>query len=145
MRPATGLKQRAKFVIFLLHIVSRSRRRHQFGMRTIDRENLLDHRLVVAAEARGLIAPEWILDDVEQALVAVGAWPVGHVFACRITMNQVVVRDQRPCHRYRVARALADDPPNRRGTLVSARADDRDTHPALAAACLFQPASLARP
>jgi hypothetical protein len=81
----------------------------------------VNHAVVVAVEPRELIASDRVLKCVDQALVTVCAWAVGKVLARFEDLYQVGIRDQRPRDADSVTPALADDFPDVRRRLESAR------------------------
>src|ERR1051326_3070929 len=90
------------------------------------RHHLAHHRLVVAVEAREIVAAERILQHIQQALVTVGAGAWGPVVALLEQPDQVVVGDQGPRDRDRIAGALLDRLPDDGSGLEAPGAEDRD-------------------
>src|ERR1700722_15836765 len=72
----------------------------------------LIHHLVVAAprlETRLFVATKWIFENVQQALVAVGAWRIKRPVPARLQIvGQLWIRQQRPCHGDSITIALSD-------------------------------------
>src|SRR6266496_1899151 len=99
-------------------------RRRGERRRVEHRHHLADHRLL-RVEAALLVAAERVLDDVDQALVAVGTRPGRPVAAGLEVLDQVVVGDQRTGHADAVAVAFVDRLADDRGGLKPARTDHR--------------------
>src|SRR6266508_5535245 len=102
--------------------VFRLRNRRRRG-NVIDREDLPDH-LLPGAEAALVVAAERVLDEVEQALVAVRARPRRGVVPLLEEAHEVGVGDERPTERDAVAVAALDRGRDHRSGLEAAGAKD---------------------
>src|SRR5207247_10523692 len=87
------------------------------------------------AVAARLVATERVLDEVEEALVAVGARLRRAVVAALEPAHEVGVGDERPRDGDAVAGAVADRAGDHRGRLEAARAEDGDRHRSLERSC----------
>src|SRR5215218_2149283 len=89
---------------------------------TVDRHDLLNH-LFPRSESSLVVATERVLDDIYQALVAIGTWPFRLVASRRELVDEVVVRNERSGNAYRVAVPIGNGPADDRRGLEAAGAD----------------------